>query len=101
MRPATAWNQQAYIKASNTDANDLFGSVLSLSADTLAVGVSDEDSNATGINGNEKEIGDEDFKPAQYYLDKCGYNFTGSRSVPYTVKPGEKVRVYTPQKPIK
>lgn len=37
----TTWSQQAYVKASNTEANDLFGMSLSLSADgnTLAVGV--------------------------------------------------------------
>src|SRR5690606_9618911 len=43
-----------YIKASNTDAGDGFRRV-SLSADgnTLAVGAPGEDSNATGINGNQ------------------------------------------------
>ncbi|MGI9305419.1 MAG: hypothetical protein ACR2RB_22365, partial [Gammaproteobacteria bacterium] len=47
------WSQEAYIKASNTDANDFFGSAISLSGDgdTLAVGAGDEDSSATGING--------------------------------------------------
>jgi hypothetical protein len=48
----TAWSQEAYIKASNTGAGDLFGTTVSLSADgtRLAVGASSEDSNATGIN---------------------------------------------------
>jgi len=43
-----------YFKASNTDANDNVQSI-SLSADgnTLAVGSSSEDSNATGINGDQ------------------------------------------------
>ncbi len=47
------WSQQAYVKASNTDGEDYFGSSVSLSGDgdTLAVGASWEDSNATGING--------------------------------------------------
>jgi len=40
------WQQQAYLKASNADAGDSFGSVVSLSADgnTLAVGAWAEDS---------------------------------------------------------
>lgn len=49
------WAQQAYLKASNTDAGDGFGTGLSLSenGDVLAVGATSEASNATGINGNE------------------------------------------------
>ena len=44
-----------YIKASNTNAGDDFGSAIALSADgmTLAVGASSEDSNAKGMNGDE------------------------------------------------
>ncbi len=40
------WTQQAYVKASNTDANDLFGwnVVLSDDGNGLAVGVFDQDS---------------------------------------------------------
>jgi hypothetical protein len=49
------WSQEAYIKPSNTGANDFFGCSLSLSSDgnTLAVGALGEASNATGINGNQ------------------------------------------------
>ncbi|MEW5250450.1 beta strand repeat-containing protein [Microbulbifer discodermiae] len=49
------WAEQAYIKASNSEANDLFGLAVSLSADgnTLAVGANGEDSPATGVNGNQ------------------------------------------------
>ena len=49
------WTQQAYVKASNTDANDLFGlsAALSGNGNTLAVGAIDEDSAATGVNGNQ------------------------------------------------
>ena len=51
----TDWTQQAYVKASNSGWNDVFGEAVSLSADgnTLAVGASGEDSNATGINGTQ------------------------------------------------
>ncbi len=56
-RSGTTWEQQAYLKASNTDANDYFGESISLSGDgaTLAVGARRESSNATGINGNETD----------------------------------------------
>ena len=49
------WSQQAYLKASNTATDDEFGASVSLSDDgnTLAVGAYFEDSNATGINGDE------------------------------------------------
>src|SRR5882672_524901 len=53
-RNSGKWAQQAYVKASNTDAYDSFGFTLSLSGDgnTLAVGATREDSAAHGINGN-------------------------------------------------
>jgi hypothetical protein len=46
------WEQQAYIKASNTDADDGFGSAIALSADgdTLIAGAASEDSADRGIN---------------------------------------------------
>lgn len=49
------WTQQAYIKASNTQNNDQFGSAIRLSGDgnTLAVGAAGEDSNATSIDGDQ------------------------------------------------
>ena len=55
VRSGTSWSQQAYIKASNTEAGDAFGRSLSLGEDgtTLAVGADGEDSDATGINGNQ------------------------------------------------
>ena len=48
-----AWNQQAYIKASNPGNNDLFGAAVTLSADGnhLAVGATGEDGNAAGVGG--------------------------------------------------
>lgn len=57
-RNGTTWSQEAYVKASNTDgrdqdAHDRFGSRLALEGNTLAVGAPGEESNATGINGDE------------------------------------------------
>ncbi|HEY0993707.1 MAG TPA: DUF4215 domain-containing protein [Kofleriaceae bacterium] len=56
-RSGVTWSQQAYVKASNTGANDRFGSSIAVSADgsTLAVGAVAEASAATGINGNQTD----------------------------------------------
>jgi hypothetical protein len=56
-RSSGVWSQQAYVKASNTDANDAFGSALGLTADgdTLAVGAPGEAGNATGLGGNQSD----------------------------------------------
>ncbi len=56
-RGGTTWSQQAYIKASNTDAGDRFGHSVALSADgsTLAVGADRESSAATGIDRNQAD----------------------------------------------
>jgi hypothetical protein len=51
----TTWTQQAYLKASNTGADDQFGYSVSLSGDTLAVGAQCESSAATGVNGNQAD----------------------------------------------
>ena len=50
VRNGTTWTQQTYLKASNTGANDHFGSSVALSGDTLAVGAQGESSGATGVN---------------------------------------------------
>jgi hypothetical protein len=53
----SVWSQHAYIKASNTEAYDVFGIAVALSDDgaTLAVGAEQEDSAATGINGDQQD----------------------------------------------
>ena len=50
---AGTWSQQAYLKASNTDAGDFFGWALALYGDTLAVGAYGEDSASIGIDGDQ------------------------------------------------
>ena len=49
-----AWSQQAYVKAANAEANDMFGQNITLAADgnTLAVGAHLEDSAAVGVGGD-------------------------------------------------
>jgi hypothetical protein len=54
-RTGAAWQQEAYLKASNTGADDLFGSSVTLSGDTLAVGASGEDSAARGVGGDQDD----------------------------------------------
>jgi HJR/Mrr/RecB family endonuclease len=56
-RSGTRWTQRAYLKASNTDAGDEFGSDVALSADgsTIAIGASAEASAAAGIDGNQAD----------------------------------------------
>jgi hypothetical protein len=48
-RISGAWQQKAYIKATNTNASDEFGTSISLSGSILAVGAQNEDANQTTI----------------------------------------------------
>jgi hypothetical protein len=61
-RTESSWVQQAYIKASNTDAGDLFGFPVALSAngDFLAVGATGEDSSASGVDGDQADDSSDD-----------------------------------------
>lgn len=49
----TGWEQQAYLKASNTGAGDRFGISVSLSGDTAVIGAQGEAGPSTGVNGPE------------------------------------------------
>ncbi len=51
----SVWSQQAYLKASNTNSGDWFGSSVAVSGDTVVVGAYFESSNATGVNGNQAD----------------------------------------------
>jgi len=53
VRSGTNWTQQAYLKASNTEEYDGFGTSAAISGDTIVVGAPSESSNATGVNGNQ------------------------------------------------
>ncbi|WP_437317615.1 cadherin-like beta sandwich domain-containing protein [Sorangium sp. So ce385] len=52
-RSGGTWSQEAYLKASNTDAQDQFGHAVALAGDTLVVGAPGEDSGSTGVNGGQ------------------------------------------------
>src|SRR5206468_340019 len=47
------WSFQDYVKASNAGASDQFGSSLAVSGHTMVVGAPFEDSNATGVDGDQ------------------------------------------------
>jgi photosystem II stability/assembly factor-like uncharacterized protein len=50
VRSGTTWTQQAYLKASQVTAFDLFGTSVAVSGDTVVVGANYEDSSTTGVN---------------------------------------------------
>jgi hypothetical protein len=56
-RNGGTWQQQAYVKASNTGSGDYFGSSVALSADgnTMAVAANWESSATTGVNGKQAD----------------------------------------------
>lgn len=56
-RNSGSWAQQAYVKGSNTEAFDEFGSSVALSRDgrTVAVTALGEDSNTKSVNGNQAD----------------------------------------------
>ncbi len=53
VRNGGTWSLQAYLKASNTSVNDHFGRAVTISGETIAVGAFQEDSSATGVNGDQ------------------------------------------------
>lgn len=62
------WDEEAHLKASNAEQNDAFGASIALTTDgsMLVVGAIGEDSNATGINGDQANN-------ACYYYDGTSY----------------------------
>jgi hypothetical protein len=67
------WSQQAYIKASNTQSGDVFGTSLAISGDTLVVGAFHEDGLAIGVNGNQNnDLASDDDTGAAYVFTRTG-----------------------------
>lgn len=54
-RDGISWAQQAYLKASNGEVGDQFGSAVAISGNTLVVGAQSEDSGATTVNGSQTD----------------------------------------------
>jgi len=51
VRQDQTWVQQAYLKASNSEESDQFGTAVAISGDTLVVGAIGEDGGAFGVDG--------------------------------------------------
>jgi hypothetical protein len=72
VRNGTTWSQQAYLKASNTGAGDLFGRAVAISGDTIVVGANGEDSDGTGVNGNRQGNNSSSSSGAAYVFVRNG-----------------------------
>ncbi len=55
VRKGDTWIQQAYLKASNPNGEDLFGFSVAICQDTIVVGAIGESSNAIGVDGDESD----------------------------------------------
>ena len=55
IRAGNSWVQQAYLKASNTDAGDQFGFSVAISGDTILVGAPHKDGDGMGDQSNNLE----------------------------------------------
>jgi len=56
VRSGATWNSEAYLKASNTGANDTFGISVAISGDTVVIGARLEDGGGTGINSADNNL---------------------------------------------
>ena len=76
VREESTWTQQAYLKASNPDAEDYFGGHVAISWATVVIGASGEDSDGTGEANNDADkagaayvfVGEESTWSQQAYL---------------------------------
>ena len=59
VRSGQTWTQQAYLKASNTGADDRFGAAVAVSGDTVVVGAWTEDTYRTGVQNTATPTTDE------------------------------------------
>jgi hypothetical protein len=55
VRSGTTWSQQAYLKAVQVSAGDLFGTSVAVSGTSVIVGARSEDSSTSGINSSPNE----------------------------------------------
>ena len=97
--PIGDFAQQAYVKASNTDANDLFGRSVALSVDgnTMAIGADGESSAARVIGGNSADNTALSLIHSRGHIPRGGYcvQQNGSEAGPAREAPvkGEDVRL--------
>ena len=68
VRSGNTWSQQAYLKASNSEADDRFGETVTISGNTIVVGAPREDSDADGVNGDQDDNSAEDSGAAYVFV---------------------------------
>ncbi len=71
IRREDGWMQESLVKNSNAEPSDAFGTSIALSTDgsIMAVGAIGEDSNTTGVNGNQSANTCYYFKDPDYVID--------------------------------
>lgn len=72
VRSGGVWTQQAYIKASNTDAGDAFGGAVAASANRVVVGAIEEASQGTGIDSPLEADNSRSTAGAAYIFERAG-----------------------------
>jgi len=72
VRSGGGWIQQAYLKASNTEEGDQFGSSVAISGDTIIIGAIGEDSAAAGLNGDQADNSKPDAGAAYVFVRNAG-----------------------------
>lgn len=77
-RSGTTWSEQAYLKPSNTGANDRFGASVGISKDTIVVGANLESSNQTTITNGSGASSDDSaaYAGAAYVFQRTGASWT-------------------------
>lgn len=75
VRTAGVWTQQAYLKASNAQSGDRFGNSVAIAGDIIVVGALQEDSNATGIDGDQTN-NSATYAGAAYIFSRSGTTWT-------------------------
>jgi len=71
-RSGNSWTQEAYLKAPNADTQDMFGSSVAISGDTIVVGALNEASNQTTISNGTSASSDNSaaYAGAAYVIEK-------------------------------
>ncbi len=76
-RSGSTWAQQAYLKASNTDESDAFGSSIAIDGNQILIGALGEDSSAVGVHGNQLDNSRRS-SGAAYLFSRSGATWTQS-----------------------
>lgn len=76
-RTGNLWAREAYLKASNTNADDRFGSSVAVDGDVILAGAAFEQGGATGVNGN-PSLNDADRAGAVYRFTRTAGVWAGS-----------------------